>query len=102
MKAEVISLVQYRLTQAKDTLAAARELMKGGHHRDAVNRAYYAMFYATLGLLARKLLGSSKHSGVMSLFSQNFIKTGKFSVDVGKNLQRSFELRQKCDYQEFV
>jgi uncharacterized protein (UPF0332 family) len=79
-------LVTYRLDQAEETLDAARELSAGGHYRDAVNRAYYA----------------SRHSGVLSLFNRHFIKTGKFPPEYGRYLREAFELRQGCDYREFV
>ncbi|MBU1599651.1 HEPN domain-containing protein [bacterium] len=36
----------------------------------------YAIFSAARALLATKDLDSSKHSGVISLFNQHFVKTG--------------------------
>ena len=60
------------------------------------------MFYCGLGLLAAKNLGSSKHSGVLSLFSRHFVKTGQISIEAGRHLREAFELRQNCDYREFV
>ena len=102
MTDDIIKLVEYRLMQADETLIAAKELSANGHYRDAVNRAYYAMFYCGLGLLAAKKLGSSKHSGVLSLFSRHCVKTGLFSNESGRHLREAFELRQKCDYREFV
>ncbi len=95
-------LVEYRLAQAGETLQAGRELLAGKHYRDAINRAYYAMFYAALGLLAARQLGSSKHAGVLSLFGQNFVNTGEFASDKAVYLRQAFDLRQKCDYREFV
>jgi uncharacterized protein (UPF0332 family) len=95
-------LIEYRFEQAHETLAVARELFERGHFRDAVNRAYYAMFYCGLGLLAAKHMGTSKHSGVLSLFGQHFVKTGQISTRAGQHLRQAFELRQNCDYREFV
>ena len=102
MTGDLHKLVTYRFQQAKETLTAAQELLDNGHCRDAVNRAYYAMFYCGLGLLATRNLGSSKHSGVLSLFSQHFVKTGEMPVEAGRHLREAFELRQQCDYREFV
>jgi len=95
-------LIEYRFQQANETLIAANELFQNGHYRDAVNRGYYAMFYCGLGLLAAKNLGSSKHSGVLSLFSRHFVKTGQISIEAGRHFREAFELRQNCDYREFV
>lgn len=51
MNEDLRTLIDYRLAQAAETLEAARELSSAGHLRDAVNRAYYAMFYCGLALL---------------------------------------------------
>ena len=102
MNEDLRKLIAYRLDQAAETLDAARELSTAGHYRDAVNRAYYAMFYCALALLASKGLGASKHSGVLSLFNRHFVKTGEFLLEDGRHLQEAFELRQGSDYREFV
>ena len=102
MTENLSKLIEYRFQQAQETLVVADELLQKGHCRDAVNRGYYAMFYCGLGLLAAKNLGSSKHSGVLSLFSRHFVKTGQISIEAGRHLREAFELRQNCDYREFV
>ena len=102
MTEDVRRLVEYRFRQARETLEAGRELLAGKHYRDTINRAYYAMFYSALGLLAVRQLGSSKHAGVLSLFAQHFVNTGEFSPTSALHLREAFELRQKCDYREFV
>ena len=94
-------LIAYRLDQAEETLDAARELSTTAHHRDAVNRAYYAMFYCSLALPASKGLGTSKHSGVLSLINRDFVNTGEFPLEYGRYLREAFELRQGSDYREF-
>jgi uncharacterized protein len=95
-------LVAYRFRQARETLEAGRELFASGHCRDAINRAYYAMFYAAVGLLALRRVGSSKHAGVLSLFGRHFVTTGEFSTEAALHFRQAFELRQKCDCREFV
>jgi uncharacterized protein (UPF0332 family) len=102
MNEDTRKLVTYRLEQAEETLRAARDLSVAGHYRDAVNRAYYAMFYCGLALLTSKGLGASRHSGVLSLFNRHFIKTGEFPLEYGRHLREAFELRQDSDYREFV
>jgi len=99
---DIRKLIAYRLDQAAETLDVAKELCASGHYRDAVNRAYYAMFYCGLALLASKGLGASRHSGVLSLLNRYFVKTGKFPVEDGRHLREAFELRQGSDYREFV
>jgi predicted nucleotidyltransferase len=47
-------LVRYRIEQAQETLREAELLLGAAALRGAINRAYYAMFYALLALLATK------------------------------------------------
>jgi len=95
-------LVAYRMEQASDALQAARTLIDAGLPRDAVNRAYYAMFYAVLALLITRGLGPSSHSGSLTLFSREFVKTGLLSPEMAKLAQRAFDQRLEADYAEMV
>ena len=61
-------LIKQRITQTFDTLREAKILLEQSAYRGSINRSYYAMFYVLSALLATKTLGSSKHSGVLSLF----------------------------------
>lgn len=103
MNEEQLALVKYRLREADDSIDEARVLMKEGMSLRAVmNRLYYAMFYAVLALLQEKQLGTSKHSGAISLFDREFVKPGIFDKGLSKILHRAFELRQKGDYMETI
>ena len=70
--------------------------------RSVVNRLYYSHFYAISALLIFEKYTSSKHSGVLSFFNQNFIKTKIFDEESGKAANRLFEMRNRGDYREFV
>ena len=96
------ALLQYRIQQAHETLREATILQNETAFRGAVNRAYYAMFYALLALLATKQLGTSKHSGVLALFDREFVKTGIFPKELSRNLRLAFNLRQTHDYGEML
>ncbi len=101
MKKELIELIKYRLKEAEDSIKEAEVLLREGMSMRAVMyRLYYAMFYTVLALLQEKELGTSKHSGAISMFDREFIKTGIFEKDMSKTLHRAFELRQKGDYME--
>lgn len=102
MKEEIKALIEYRLHEAKESREEAELLLKNGKYRGALNRVYYSMFYATLALLASKQLSASKHSGVISLFHREFVKTGLISPEVAKFLDIAFDLRSKSDYRDFV
>jgi uncharacterized protein (UPF0332 family) len=102
VKKEMLELIQYRMKEAFETLEEAQILLKENKTRGAMNRIYYGMFYATLALLATKELGSGKHSGVITLFHKEFVKTGIFPKEVAKHLDIAFDLRTKGDYRDFV
>jgi len=102
MKEELKALIKYRLGEAHEAREEAKILFEKGMYRGALNRVYYSMFYATLALLASKQLSVSKHSGVISTFHKEFVKTGLISPEVAKFLDIAFDLRNKSDYKDFV
>ncbi|MDB9521989.1 HEPN domain-containing protein [Dolichospermum circinale CS-1225] len=95
-------LIEYRLSESEETLREAKILLNQSAFRGTINRYYYAMFYAALGLLATKGLGSSKHSGIVSFFDREFVKTGIFSKDLSRSFHRAFDERQASDYGEML
>ncbi len=94
------ALICYRIEQAHETLREVEILFHQSALRGAVNRAYYAMFYALLVLLATRQLGASKHSGAISLFDREFVKAGILSRDLSRSLRMAFDRRQTYDYGE--
>lgn len=95
-------LVSHRLAKADETLEDARVLADAGRWNACVNRLYYACFYAVSGLLWLDGQSSSKHSGVRSLFNQQYVKTGKISKEMAQIYNDLFERRQEGDYVDFV
>ena len=103
MKAEQLEhLLRYRMEQAHETLREAEILLNESALRGTINRAYYAMFYALLALLATRRLGTSKHSGALTLFDREFVKTGEFPRELSRSLHLAFDRRQTHDYGEMV
>jgi len=102
MKQERKTLIVYRLERAKEALEEAKLLLEKGYGNTFVNRLYYACFYAVSALLLAKDLSSAKHSGVRSLFHQNFIKPGLLEIELGHFYDKLFDNRQKGDYQDLV
>ncbi len=97
------NLALYRLQQAEESLDEAQYLFDGRKSsRSVVNRAYYAMFYSILSLLIFEPYSSSKHSGVLSYFNRHFIKTGQIPKDIGRAVNKAFDIRQRGDYREEI
>jgi len=79
-------------------LQVASELFEKGYYDVSASRAYYAAFYAASALLLNEGLDTSKHSGVIALVHQHFVKNGKLNREQGRNLNWLFELRNVGDY----
>ena len=96
MKSEVEALARHRLSRAREAFAEGDHLLVKGALMGAVNRFYYAAFYAARALLATREVDSSRHTGVISLFQKHFVKTGLVLPDKAQALPRSFEKRQNA------
>lgn len=95
------ALVLYRLESAREKVRAAKDLLENKHYKDSVSRSYYAIFTAARALLATRKLDSSKHSGVIALFNQHFVKNGLICKDASKWLERAKLYREQADYGDF-
>jgi len=93
-----VTLCRHRFQQAGEALSEARLLLNAGYLRGSINRAYYAMFYALQVLLIQNQVKISKHSGVISYFDREYVKSGIIDKKFSKWLHRLFDLRQDADY----
>ena len=53
-------------------------------------------------LLALKRIDSSRHSGVIALFREHYVKPGLVPADVARALPQAFARRQRADYGDFA
>jgi uncharacterized protein (UPF0332 family) len=84
---------------AREALGGATYNLEGGFYGIAVNRAYYAFFYAATALLLTLDITRSKHSGVLAAFRQHFVKPGEFAAQASRDYGEAFELRNMADYE---
>ena len=102
-KEKQVLLAKYRLDQAKESIDEAEYLYSGNKSpRSVMNRVYYAMYYAVLALIIFERFISAKHTGALSFFNKQFIKEGVFPTEMGRWINKAFELRQTGDYREYV
>ncbi|MDO4179291.1 MAG: HEPN domain-containing protein [Phascolarctobacterium sp.] len=102
MEGSVIELSQYRLLKAKEVLRDAELMFENESFASAVNRAYYALFHCLRAVTDLDSYDSSKHSGIISFFNKTYVKTGVFDKEVSKILDKSFRIREKADYDDFI
>jgi uncharacterized protein (UPF0332 family) len=93
-------VVDYWMHKAKEALESARSEMLAGRLDFAVNRAYYACFYAASAKLLRMGKKFVKHAGLRAAIHQELVKAGKLDVKWGKVFDRISENRQSADYVE--
>ena len=94
-------LSKYRLEKAWESLKYAKILIDNGGYAEAANRAYYSIFHATRAILAFDGVDRKHHSGVISYFQENYVKTGIFDKDCSYILKNAFSIRQEADYEDF-
>ena len=87
------------LEGAREALHTARYNLDGGYYGVAVNRAYYAFFYAATAILLTLDITRSKHAGVMAAFREHFVKTGDFPAEDSQTYGEAFESRNITDYE---
>ena len=95
-------LVTFRINKALDTLHEIEIHFQNELWGTAVNRLYYACFYAVSAQLTSRDLHSKTHSGTKQVFGLNFIKTGIITEKSGDYYTQIFGLRQTSDYDDFV
>ena len=67
----------------------------------AINRLYYACFYAVSALLIHHGLVAKSHNGIRTLFFQQFLKSKKLPQYMGSLYAKLFDQRQESDYDDF-
>ena len=96
-----IELSKYRLDQANNCLLAAENNNESGFYKDALNRSYYCIFHSIRAVLAFDFYDSKKHSGIISEFHKSYIKTGLFDKHFSVVIRKSFQIRNRSDYEDF-
>ena len=94
-------LVKHRMERANDTLNEIGILLQNQFYNNAVNRLYYACFYAVSALLIKHGVETASHSGTRQKFGEQFVKTGLVNRDLAKHYSDLFEKRSKGDYNDF-
>jgi uncharacterized protein (UPF0332 family) len=95
-------VISYWLEKAHESLDAAQAEMTAGRRSFAVNRIYYACFYAVSAVLLQKGFQFKKHSGVKASFHKHLVKSGLVRHEHGELYDELFEARQRGDYIELV
>jgi uncharacterized protein (UPF0332 family) len=91
--------IRVYIDAATEALESAQYNLDGGFYGVAVNRAYYAFFYAASAILLNLETTRSKHSGILAAFREHLVKPGLFPVEDSIAYGEAFELRNIVDYE---
>ncbi len=98
---QVKELSLRRMERAHTLLWAAENNYRLSDYHTALNRAYYAAFYALRAVLVLDGIEMKHHSGVLSEFRRMYIKTGVFPTEFSHHLALLFESRTESDYDDY-
>ena len=101
MEGSVEALSRFRYDMGHEALEDARIMYQNSRYKNALNRAYYAIFHMIRAVNALDKFDSSKHSGVIAHFNQNYIKTEAFPKEMSRIIKLASENREKADYLDF-
>ena len=95
-------IVRYRIEKSESTLEEVKSHRANGFYNTAVNRLYYACFYAANALLIANGIEVKSHEGVRQKLGQFFVLTGKLTAEQGRFYSKLFSKRSTGDYDDFV
>ena len=96
------ALSRYRQERAHETLAEIPYLREQGYYNTAVNRLYYACYYAAVALLTKHHISAGTHAGVKTMLGLNFVSKGLITKESGRAFSNLFDSRKSGDYDDFV
>lgn len=88
------------MENAHNTLKEVQTHITNGFYNTAVNRMYYACYYAASALLVANKIATKSHDGVKQMFGLHFVKTGLVPKDFGRFYNNLFEKRSTGDYED--
>ena len=92
----IIVGVEYE--KACKTIDKALEYQTLGHWDTVANRLYYSLFHAVNALLINDGHSVNTHRGVISVFGNDYIRTGIFPKEAGRLYSDLQTLRNNSDY----
>ena len=96
-----INIVRYRMENAESTLAEVETHRANGFYNTAVNRLYYACYYAATAILIANGIEVKSHDGVRMNLGKHIVQEGVISPELGRFFSRLFSKRSTGDYDDF-
>ena len=95
-------IVRYRMESARKMLEEVESHRQNGFYNMAVNRMYYACYYAATAMLISLGINVKSHDGVRLKLGKEIVMEGRLSPELGRFYSRLFSKRSTGDYDDFV
>ena len=95
-------IVRYRMENAQKMLSEVESHRENGFYNTAVNRMYYACYYAATAMLISMGIEVKSHDGVRLNLGKYVVMEGWLSPDLGRFYSRLFSKRSTGDYDDFI
>lgn len=97
-----LALIKYRIERSKATLVEADIMIASKCYNAAINRFYYACYYAVIALLLKHKISAHTHDGVKQQFGLHFGVKGLIDKKYTRFFARLFNDRITGDYDDFI
>ena len=95
-------IVRYRMENAQKMLSEVESHRENGFYNTAVNRMYYACYYAATAMLISMGIEVKSHDGVRLNLGKCVVMEGRLSPELGRFYSRLFSKRSTGDYDDFI
>ena len=95
-------IVRYRMENARKMLEEVKSHRSNGFYNTAVNRMYYACYYAATAMLISMGIEVKSHDGVHLNLGRHIVLEGRLSPELGRFYSRLFSKRSTGDYDDFI
>jgi uncharacterized protein (UPF0332 family) len=95
-------ILKIKIGRAGKTLMEADKMIEFNFHTAALNRLYYACFYAATALLYKKDILTKTHSGVKQMPGLHYVSIDIIPKSMGSFYGNLFMSRQGSDYDDLA
>ena len=96
-----ISIVCYRIESAENTLAEVETHRANGFYNTAVNRLYYACYYAATAILIANGIEVKSHDGVRMNLGKYIVQEGILTPELGRYINIQKKWKETLQYNGF-
>lgn len=102
MDSRTKTLIAKKMERARQDLHFAQTLHEQGGYRQAISRAYYAIFAAASASLLTQGITRKKHSGVEAAFNQHLAHPGLVERQLAVLYRDAHNARLDADYSDLA